>query len=344
MRKLGVCLLLLLPAQDSSAQGFGGLKNLAGQGAKLQRVFPAALTLTHQRFRLVTEGRPPGKPGGTPGIAAERIYVGLAAEMQRGGRFRIDPQNADLELHLTVTAFSLTPAASQGACYNGSIEADYVLTRARSGARVDATKLEDRVASSSSGGVSRLPGLLNRNPSGVAKGAEGCLTGEAATERLINALIAGTLRRLTPPPEGSVSAPLPAGELQSLSALAKRGEWTTLAEKAKTSHFADAKTEASRVYLVGLADEALGYEQLRSAAQQEAAEGANMAGGRTEVSAAEREFLGRAKARLTSSLNEYEEALRGDPQERTFVEAKDRVARALPMFVALEPDQEKSRQ
>jgi len=275
----------LSPYPNARAQGF---KSTFGSEIKttLKRKLAAYVNINKKRIKIVATTQ-----GSVPAELADILREKFQTELQKDTNFVIDANNPETILTFAANSFygdfvsaSRDDGAGKSVPYtrvSGNIQVSYTATEARTNAPIDSENLEADLRGvfpppDSGGGsvLSRVPGL-GRSSGGPAAGEAdltlNTLMGSAkeppTKNELIRLLIGEIIKKMAQravPVEEQFAVLLPKGKLEPISKLAMTGgAWgKVLNETERFTPFAKPDEEAYRVYLLGLANEALAYEQV----------------------------------------------------------------------------------
>jgi hypothetical protein len=275
--------LSLLPSLNLHAQGF---KSTFGTELKttLKRKLAAYVNINKKRIKIsaITQGSVPNE-------LAEILKEKFQTELQKDTNFVIDPNSPETILTFAANSFygdfvsgSRDDGTGKSVSYtrvSGNIQVSYTATEARTNAPIDSENLEADLRGvfppPDAGGGGMLNRLLSvKGSDGQEAGANDLtlnnLMGSAkeppTRNELIKMLTGEIIKKMAQravPVEEQFAVLLPKGKLEPISKLAMTGgAWgKVLNETERFTPFPKAEDEAYRVYLLGLANEALAYEQ-----------------------------------------------------------------------------------
>lgn len=279
----------LSPSPNARAQGF---KSTFGSEIKttLKRKLAAYVNINKKRIKIVATTQ-----GSVPAELADILREKFQTELQKDTNFIIDPNNPETILTFAANSFysdfvsaSREDGSGRSVSYtrvSGNIQVSYTATEARTNAPIDSENLEANLRGvfpppdSGGGGIggsmlSRVP-VIGRPSGGPAAGEADLslnhLMGSAkeppTKNELTRLLIGETIKKMAQravPVEEQFTVLLPKGKLESISKLAMTGgAWgKVLNEAERFTPFTKPDEESYRVYLLGLANEALAYEQV----------------------------------------------------------------------------------
>lgn len=274
-----ILVLSFLPAPAARAQGF---KSAFGSEIKtnLKRKLAAYVNINKKRIKILATTQ-----GSVPGELAAILKEKFQTELQKDTNFVIDENNPETVLNFAANSFYgdfVTGYRDGGGGktvsytrVSGNIQVSYTATEARTNAPIDSENLEADLR-----GVFPPPdsgGMLGRvlRPTGGPEAGANDLTlnvlmGTAkeppTKNELIRLLIGEIIKKMAQravPVEEQFAVLLPKGKLEPISKLAMTGgAWgKVLNEAERFTPFPKLEDESYRMYLLGLANEALAYEQ-----------------------------------------------------------------------------------
>lgn len=338
-----------------NAQGFtalGGLKK--AKEAELKRILPASVNLNQKRIKVSSLAA----PSNIPKDLVEILRTKWVTALQKDPRFILDDRNPETELRFTITNYYVEErkvAATQNspACsyYTGKIEASYQAVEVGTDAPLDSENLsysintdgernstsEEASKEASKKTSSLLGGFGGLTRSRRSNGETGCGGGKAtqyqARDSLIDGLVLEMSRRATPFEE-VLEVPVPVGKLEPLSALALNQRWAKLLEDAeKAEPLPKPDDDAYRLYLIGLANEALAYQDAKDAAELEKARHGDVTSPKAKQSMTQEDKdFNEAEAYLDKATKAYKDAMQAKPGEKEFRYPDARMEQAVRLY------------
>ncbi len=333
------------------AQGFGGLGGLKKtKEVTLKRMLPATVNLSQKRIKIVSVA----VSKQTPQELLTVLNTKLVTSIQKDGRFVVDERNPETVLHFSVTNYYvekrvIAPQGNIAGCtfFTGKIEASYQAVEVGTDAPVDS---ENLAFSISEEGARKSTGLGVGSILRKAPGTYGgCGTNAKSTENeardaLVDGIVVQMAQRAAPFEE-TLTVPVPEGKLEPLSALAVSQRWAKLSEDAqKGDPLAKPEDDAYRLYLLGLANEALAYQDTRDAADLEKARGSDVSSDKAKKSIAQEEAdFNEAQTYLDKAAKAYKDALQAKPGEKEFREPDARMEEAVKLYGTINRHKEEYR-
>jgi hypothetical protein len=281
---IAAALMLLLCTMGLYAQGF---KTTFGPEITmtLKRKLAAYVNINKKRIRIDATTQ-----GNVPSELAEILKTKFQTEIQKDTNFVIDQNNPETILTFAVNGYYadyVQGSRQEGQAYvsytkvSGNLQVSYTATEFRTNAPIDSENLEADLKgvfppptkASDSGVMGKLFGIL---PGGdrdyidikdlTLNRAKGVSTDLPTKNELSKLLVGEIVKRMAQrsiPVEEQFPVFLPKGKLERLSKLALTGgSWgKVLNEVEMMPQFPKPGDEAYRIYLIGLANEALSYEQ-----------------------------------------------------------------------------------
>lgn len=275
--------LSLVPSANVRAQGF---KSTFGSEIKttLKRKLAAYVNINKKRIKIVATTQ-----GSVPSELSDILKEKFQTELQKDTNFVIDQNNPETILTFAANNFYgdfVSGARDDGngrsvpyTRVSGNIQVSYTATEARTNAPIDSENLEADLRGvfppPESGGGGVLGRVLKLPSGGGGEAGANDMTlntlmGSAkeppTKNELIRLLIGEIVKKMAQravPVEDQFSVPLPKGKLEPISKLALTGgAWgKVLNETERFTPFPKVEDEAYRIYMLGLANEALAYEQ-----------------------------------------------------------------------------------
>ena len=332
--------MLLLPAL-LHAQGFGGMAGLKKtKEVSLKRMLPAAVNLNQKRIKVTAIAA----SGKTNDDLLTILRTKLVTLIQKDSRFIVDDKNPETLLKFTVTnsyveSRTMAAAGNVPACtfFTGKIETSYQAIDVSTNAPLDSQNLEFAITQQDpkkSGVLSAVPGL-KRASSGCGTNAKG--TQNEARDALVDGIVAQMAQRAAPFEE-TLTVPVPEGKLEPLSALARSQRWAKLLEDAeKMDPLSKPEDDAYRKYLVGLANEALAYQDTKDASDLETARAGDTRSEKAKQSIAqEAKDFDEAQRYLDKAAKAYKDALQAKAGEKEFREPDARMEEAVKLYATID--------
>jgi len=331
--------ILIVPAL-LAAQGFGGLAGMKKpKEATLKRILPASVNLNQKRIKVTAIGVSPA----IPSVLLSILSTKLSTSIQKDNRFVIDDRNPETLLNFTVTNYYVeqkTFAATQNtpACtyYTGKIEASYQAVEVGTEAPLDSENLmfaitEEGAKKTGGGGMGSV---FHRSSGGC--GTHATSSENEARDEIVDGLVAQMSQRAAPFEE-TLTVPVPGGKLEPLSALAVSERWAKLLEEAeKTPPLIKRDDDTYRLYLIGLANEALAYQDAKDAADLERSRRGDIASDKAKQALAQEEQdFNEAQSYLDKAAKAYKDALQGKPGEKEFRAPDARMEEAVRLYATI---------
>lgn len=303
--------------------------------ATLKRLLPASVSLNQKRIKVVALAAVSTK------VSEELLTIlktKLITAIQKDNRFVLDERNPETVLKFTVTNYYVEERKIAGTAqvppctfYTGKIEVSYQAVEVGTEAPIDSENLEHAIIEDEpkKGGIN-VP-LLHKTSNTC--GTEGKGTANEARDNLVDAIVKQMSKRAAPFEE-ELTVPVPGGKLEALSALAVSQRWGKLLEEAeKTEPLPKPPDDAYRLYLIGLADEALAYQDARDAGELEK----NRRGDTTsdkakQAIAQEDQDFKDAQTYLDKAGKAYKDALQAKPGEKEFRTPDARLEQAVKLY------------
>jgi len=307
------------------AQGFS-----KWSGGKMETVLKRKLApyvvIKNKRIKIIAIAQ-----GNTPKEVPEILQTKLVTDVQKDTGFIVDENNPETILKFTVTAFDVefrSGTRQSGnntipfTLVNGNIEVSYQAIEAKSNAPVDSENLVDNFKQDyppSSSDHRGAGGVLSTLTGNVFNRSDPSLPPSQSEVRnlLINSIVKQMAQRAAPIEE-RFTVLLPLDKLEQLSRVAQTQSWGKVREGAENHpKFLKDKDDSYRIYLVGLANEALAYEQTTNDAT--------------------RDYLFKARTA-------YDEARTKNPGEKHYIEPWTRVDKAVTQYDKIKRQAEEYRQ
>ncbi len=306
--------------------------------AALKRLLPASVNLNQKRIKVLAIGVSTKIPKDLLDI----LITKLVTAIQKDPRFILDDRNPETLLKFTVTNYYVerndVPATQYVASYSywtGKIEASYQAEEVGTDAPLDSENLVHAITPE---GVKTGSSTLNvfkkanvGQPSPRLKRSE-----NEARDELVDGIV-NLMSQRAAPFEETLSVPLPRGKLEPLSSLAMSQRWAKLLEDAeKTDPLPKPEDDAYRKYLIGLANEALAYQDAKDAAELEKARrGDNTSEKATQSIAQEDKDFNDAQAYLDKAAKSYKDAMEAKPGEKEFRAPDGRMENAVRLYATI---------
>lgn len=320
-----------------NGQGFSGLVGIhKPKEAVLKRMLPASVNLNQKRIKVVAQGAANGIPSDLVTILKTKWVTSI----QKDPRFILDERNPETELRFTITNYyvearTVAATGSTPACtyYTGKIEASYQAVEVGTDAPLDSENLVSTIAEEA---PRRSGGILGTIGKSMKSGCGTVATPNEARDALVDGIVNEMSRRAAPFEE-TVNVLLPGGKLEPLSALAVGQRWAKLLEDAeKTEPLPKPDDDAYRLYLIGLANEALAYQDAKDAADLEKARRGDETSDKAKQSLAQedKDFT-EAQTYLDKSAKAYKDAMQARPSEKEFRSPDARMEQAVRLYATI---------
>jgi hypothetical protein len=339
LRMLLFSALAFIPSQAFS-QGFGNLgSKLAIKKPKettLKRLLPASVNLNQKRIRVDAANASNARRD--PELITI-LKTKLTTTIQKDGRFLVDEKNPETLLKFTITNYYLENRQMAGTkngppctVWTGRIEASYQALEVRTAVPMDSENLKHIISSDPPKSSFLRPPWMK---AGVC-GTGGKATENEARDELIDAIVAQMAQRAGPT-EQRITVPLPGGKLEPLSALALSQRWGTLLEQAeKMEKLPKPEDDAYRIYLIALANEALGYQEAHESVDREKSRMSDVTSDQARASMNEEEAsFTRAQNYLDKATKLYKDAIGMKTAEKEFREPDARMEEAVTLYATI---------
>jgi len=260
----------LCEASEALAQGFSSM--LGGKKeATLKRKLAPYVNIKNKRIKIIAEAQ-----GNTPKDIAEVLKTKFVTDVQKDLGYIVDEANPETILKFTVTTFDAE--VRQGTrqsgsntlpftMVNGNVEVSYQALEAQSNAPLDSENLVESFKKEYSSPVGadsvalrKIP-ILGGIPTTKSTGSSAAPSQSELRNNLINGIVKQMAQRAAPVEE-HFPVKLPKGKLEDLSKVALTQSWGKVLEGAESMEpLSKEKDDSYRHYLIGLANEALAYEQ-----------------------------------------------------------------------------------
>jgi hypothetical protein len=323
-----------------NAQGFGGLAGVRKpKEATLKRMLPASVNLNQKRIKVLALG----VSAKIPKDLLEILQTKLVTSIQKDPRFILDDRNPETLLRFTVTNYyvearTIPASGNIPACtfYTGRIESSYQAVEVSTDAPLDSENLSHAITEE--GTQKNTGGVLGHVLRGTTRS---CGTGAKATENeardeLVDGIVTQMSRRAAPSEE-NVTVLVPGGKLEPLSSLAQARRWAKLLEEAeKMEPLPKPEDDAYRHYLIGLANEALAYQDAKDAADLEKERRWDVTSDKAKQSIAqeEKDFT-EAQNYLDKAAKAYKDAMEAKPGEKEFRSPDARMEEAVRLYATI---------
>jgi hypothetical protein len=265
----------LCEASEALAQGFSGMMG-GKKEATLKRKLAPYVNIKNKRIKIIAEAQ-----GNTPKDIAEVLKTKFVTDVQKDLGYIVDEANPETILKFTVTTFDAEikqgtrqsgSSAVPFTLVNGNVEVSYQALEAQSNAPLDSENLVESFKKEYSTPISTDSVPLRKIPilGGIPTPAPKSAGSSAAPSQseLRNNLINGIVKQMAQraaPVEEHFPVKLPKGKLEDLSKVALTQSWGKVLEGAESMEpLSKEKDDSYRHYLIGLANEALAYEQTTS--------------------------------------------------------------------------------
>jgi len=307
------------------AQGFGGFGSTIGlkrpKEAVLKRILPASVNLNQKRIKVLAIPASPTIPQDLLTI----LRTKLVTSIQKDSRFIVDDRNPETLLNFTVTNYYVEPrtfAASGNipACtfYTGKIEASYQAVEVGTEAPLDSENLLHAISEE---GVRSTTKLLSLHRPTGGCGTQAKQTANEARDELVDGIVTEMSRRAAPFEESLV--------------ISQR--WAKLLEDAeKMDPLPKAEDDAYRRYLIGLANEALAYQDAKDAADLEKGRRGDVTSDKAKQAIAqEGKDFNEAQGYLDKAAKAYKDAMEAKPGEKEFRSPDGRMEEAVRLYATI---------
>jgi hypothetical protein len=321
----------LCEASEALAQGFSNM--LGGKKeATLKRKLAPYVVIKNKRIKIIAEAQ-----GNTPKDIAEVLKTKFVTDVQKDLGYIVDEANPETILKFTVTTFDteIRQGTRQSGSnslpftlVNGNVEVSYQALEAQSNAPLDSENLVESFkkeysspVSSDSVALRKIP-ILGGIPTTKSTGSSTAPSQSELRNNLINAIVKQMAQRAAPVEE-RFPVKLPKGKLEDLSKVALTQSWGKVLEGAESMEpLSKEKDDSYRHYLIGLANEALAYEQTNNDSTRDYLFRARKAyeDARTK-NAGEEEYL-QPWTRVDKALAQYEKIKRQAEEYRNYLTSK----------------------
>jgi len=325
------------------AQGWG--KFGLTKKVTVRRLLPPSANLHNTRIRVEAVAQ-----GGVQKEVADVLLTKVKTLIQSDARFIFDDKNPETDLKFTITRYyveakTVSLGNQGGTCtyFIGRLEASYTARVIASGVARDSANLvvthpsSDTAETTKSGGSRWNPLRVIPHGGATACGNQGAPSANSAQDALMDELVQDLGQRAAPV-EDALELPVPGGKLSHLATYAEQGRWSALAEEAeKLPKLDKADDDSFRLYLQGLANEALAYNMSIAAGKAvKEAQGNPIPAEVTKALARDKEFRGEALRFAQKSVQAYSEAMKQKPSEREFTMAQGRAEKAYSLLLAID--------
>lgn len=269
---LPIVLLLISGNVTIQAQGFKRALTGSKMETVLKRKLAPYVVIKNKRIKIIAVAQ-----GNTTQEVPEILKTKLVTDVQKDTGFVVDEYNPETILKFTVTAFDVEfrqgtyQSGNSTLPYtmvNGNVEVSYQAIEAGTNAPVDSENLIEVFKQDfppvSSQNTSRFGGWIP-NPWGDRPSSI-----PPSKSEVYNLLLNSVVKQMAvraAPVEERFSVLLPLGKLDQLSRIAQTQSWQKVLEGAETMKpLEKPEDDAYRVYLIGLANEALAYTQTNNEA------------------------------------------------------------------------------
>jgi hypothetical protein len=321
----------LCEASEALAQGFSNM--LGGKKeATLKRKLAPYVVIKNKRIKIIAEAQ-----GNTSKDIAEVLKTKFITDVQKDLGYIVDEANPETILKFTVTTFDteIRQGTRQSGSnslpftmVNGNVEVSYQALEAQSNAPLDSENLVESFkkeysspVSSDSVALRKIP-ILGGIPTTKSTGSSTAPSQSELRNNLINAIVKQMAQRAAPVEE-RFPVKLPKGKLEDLSKVALTQSWGKVLEGAESMEpLSKEKDDSYRHYLIGLANEALAYEQTSNDATRDYLFRARKAyeDARTK-NAGEEEYI-QPWTRVDKALAQYEKIKRQAEEYRNYLANK----------------------
>ena len=309
------------------------------------------MNLTRKRIGVSSEAQ-----GGVAPEVASVLKTRVVTAIQRDPNFVVDETKPETRLTFKITTFraeqsqikdTSTNPPTTCTVYVGRADVSYQAIETATGIAQDSENLGWTIQADKparplqqgvAAGLSKASEKVNlwKRATTSACGTYGKATLSEATDELYDQLVHQVTQRAAPVDE-EVEVGLPGGRLKDLSAIALDKRWSVLLEKAEqTPKLEKPEDDASRLYLVALAHEALAYDTRREAFELERRRVSGVAAPGREAEEQEAKFFKVAKGHLEQAAQFYREAITGDGGEKEFKKPEARIEYAVKLYATIE--------
>jgi hypothetical protein len=323
----------LCEAPEAQAQGFSNM--LGGKKeATLKRKLAPYVNIKNKRIKIIAEAQ-----GNTPKDIAEVLKTKFVTDVQKDLGYIVDEANPETILKFTVTTFDAE--VKQGTrqsgsntlpftLVNGNVEVSYQALEAQSNAPLDSENLVESFKKEYSSPISTDSAPLRKipifggipTPTPKSAGSSAAPSQSELRNNLINGIVKQMAQRAALVEE-NFPVKLPKGKLEDLSKVALTQSWGKVLEGAESMEpLPKEKDDSYRHYLIGLANEALAYEQTTNEATRDYLFRARKAydDARTKYPG-EEEYI-QPWTRVDKALSQYEKIKRQAEEYRNYLASK----------------------
>jgi hypothetical protein len=262
---LAAAMVATLAAADVSAQGWG-MRRL---DVTLTRKLPSAINFTGNTVKVRLEAKSEGQ---VPRQVVDIFRSRLTAEVFKDSRVVEDKNAPDAIVDATINEFSSSTTPVQRSYFNlqarkniavnnriiqGQVRVSYRTLDGRTGKGLDSGNLRFAVQQEFAPTGEPHRDLFVKRPEPFKR-----LPGnEELYQYLVDGIVMEVSKRLVSVDE-SITVPLPRGKLEPASKLGAASRWGAMLEAAeRMSEFPRPEDEAFRQYAIGIANEALAYQE-----------------------------------------------------------------------------------
>jgi hypothetical protein len=333
------CVIALLLPASLFSQGFDHMLGVRkAKDATLKRLLPAQVNLNQKRISVEAQLMSSSK---APADLKDILKTKLVTSIQKDNRYVVDEKNPETVLHFTVTNYYVEARKTQAAqnqpvCtfFTGKIEVSYQAIDFASKTPFDSENLTHTITADDPKKPGGITSVLHRGPGGCGTHAKA--TENEARDELVDAIVQQMSQRAAPFEE-TITVPVPGGKLEPLSALAMSGRWSTLLEDAeKMEKLPKQEDDAYRSYLIGLANEALAYQDAREASELEKNRRGDTTSDRAKqaITQEDKDFE-EAQNYLDKATKAYKDAIQAKSGEKEFRTPDGRMEEAVKLYATI---------
>lgn len=250
----------ILRAQDFDST-FGKAKETI-----LKRKLAPYVAIKNKRIKIVAEAQ-----GNAQKDVADVLKTKFVTDVQKDLGYVVDDNNPETILRFTVTAFDVEQrqgtrqsgnSTTTFTLINGNVEVSYQALEAKTNAPLDSENLIENINAEYPPSASSSGWFTRNMPIPMPSGSQGIAPSAAQIKSaLINSVVKQMAQRAAPIEE-RFTVKLPRGKLQQLSNVAMTQSWGKVMDGAmQMAPFPKEKDDSYRIYLIGLANEALAYDE-----------------------------------------------------------------------------------
>jgi hypothetical protein len=314
--------LTLSGITSSSAQDFDSTFGKAKETI-LKRKLAPYVAIKNKRIKIIAEAQ-----GNTQIDVANVLKTKFVTDVQKDLGYVVDDSNPETILRFTVTAFDVEQrqgtrqsgnSTTTFTLINGNVEVSYQALEAKTNAPLDSENLIENINAEYPPSPSSTGWFSKRVPIPMISGSQEIAPSAAQIKSaLINSVVKQMAQRAAPIEE-RFTVKLPRGKLQQLSNVAMTHSWGKVMDGAmQMAPFPKEKDDSYRIYLIGLANEALAYDENNS--------------------------FDKTRNYLFEARKYYDEARAKHPGENDYIEPWTRVDKAVTQYDKIKMQGEQYRQ